>query len=112
MADGMEKTEENKNIVDELTKYVSTFVDDLDENSTESNLTIIDSEYSEYSSLNYDKEEKYRDYAFSLDDGIKSCKCLPSCSSIHYDAEVSQTHLNWMQYAKARKTYVPQNDEY
>lgn len=110
MADVMEKTKENKNVIEKLTKDVGKFFDDPDENSTDSNLSKLDSD-EESDSIHFDKEEESRDYSLPLDDEIKSCKCLPSCSSIQYDAEVSQTHLNWMQYAKARKTFAPQDDE-
>lgn len=67
----------------------------------------------EYFSAYDDELKEYADYAASLEDGlIESCKCLPACSSIHYDAEVSQTHLSWKEYSKARKTYFADLEEY
>lgn len=75
------------------------------------NVTSYDDDDEHFSA--YDEEMmEYLDYSAKLDNSkIKSCKCLPSCSSIHYDAEVSQTHLSWREYSQARKIYKEHQDE-
>lgn len=71
----------------------------------------IDENNTEFSSFDQHETSGNRDNSYLIDGGIESCKCLPSCTSIHYDAEVSQAHLNWMRYAKARKFYKPSDEE-
>lgn len=62
---------------------------------------------------NFDSNEdfemdEYLNYASPID-GV-SCKCLPSCSSIHYDAEISQTTLNSVRHN--RRNYPDDGDEW
>lgn len=61
----------------------------------------------------YDMEE-YLDLISSSTDAYSSCKCLPSCSSIHYDVEISQTNLNLDKYKqkKSVNNNDNSNDEY
>lgn len=42
---------------------------------------------------------------------IESCRCLPACSSIHYDAELSQTKVDKVQHWKARGFSDDDDDE-
>lgn len=65
----------------------------------------------EFSSFDQYETKENRNNTYLIDGGTESCKCLPSCTSIHYDAEVSQAHLDWMRYAKARKFYKPNDEE-
>lgn len=53
------------------------------------------------------------EYADSGDSAgtYQSCNCLPSCTSIHYDAEISQSALNLMQYFKANNIFDDKDDE-
>lgn len=65
----------------------------------------------EENNMKFSSFDQYETKENRNDVGTESCKCLPSCTSIHYDAEVSQAHLNWMRYAKARKFYKPNDEE-
>jgi hypothetical protein len=50
-----------------------------------------------------DEEEDYEfeDYDFKDEEkSSKSCQCLPSCSSISYGVEISQTSINLNEHAK------------
>lgn len=35
---------------------------------------------------------------FTLD--IKKCNCLPTCTTISYSTEISQTSINWKEYVE------------
>lgn len=39
------------------------------------------------------------------------CKCLPSCSSIHYDADVSDTKMDMISHYKATNQYAKEDEE-
>lgn len=60
--------------------------------------------------LDYEMDE-YVDSEESSDETYKSCNCLPSCTSIHYDAEISQSLMNLVQYYKANKMYDKEDEE-
>lgn len=97
MTEGMDRSDNNINSTFHQQDFTSKANDDDEE----------------YFSAYDDELTEYADYAASLEDGlIESCKCLPACSSIHYDAEVSQTHLSWKEYSKARKTYSADQEKY
>ena len=64
----------------------------------------------------YSKVEK-KNMLVNLEEGIGNyvkkekriegeCDCLPSCTSIQYDAEISQADLNWKNVLKALKLNV------
>lgn len=42
----------------------------------------------------------------------RPCNCLPPCHSIIYDAQVSQTPLNWTSYSKTLNTPKNESSEY
>lgn len=58
-------------------------------------------------------EHGMEEYADSLDSTgtYHSCNCLPSCTSIHYDAEISQSALNLMQYSAVNKMFNKNDHE-
>jgi hypothetical protein len=64
----------------------------------------------DFSEDDYEHEE-YPDYAVSVQNGLSSCKCLPSCSSIQYDAEISQTKLNVVKHYKATSMFEEEDEE-
>lgn len=55
--------------------------------------------------------DEYVDPEESSDETYKSCNCLPSCTSIHYDVEISQSMLNLVQYYKANNMYDKEDEE-
>ncbi|XP_053658997.1 pickpocket protein 28-like [Anopheles marshallii] len=42
-----------------------------------------------------------------LTEMVKRCNCLPACSSVHYDAEVTQTTLDMESFLRAHKDLQP-----
>lgn len=48
----------------------------------------------------------------NMDAEFKTCKCLPSCSSIYYDAEISQTSFDLVKYFKANNAFVTKDEEW
>lgn len=63
--------------------------------------------------VSYDYEnEEYVDPPPDKDEPVTSCKCLPSCTSIHYDSEISQTNFDIIKYYKANKAYEKSSDQY
>lgn len=64
-------------------------------------------------------DEEFQDSAEDKNDFIdeatkrafNSCHCLPACSSILYDTEISQTKVNMEKHKKATETYNPGDDE-
>lgn len=84
------------------------------ENSTDYDLpanTTLEKEKDKYVNYDYENEE-YVDPMSDKDDFASSCKCLPSCSSIHYDSELSQTSFDIIKYYKANKAYEKRTDQY
>lgn len=65
-----------------------------------------------------DDEDGNRDILEGDDDdeaattGYKACGCLPACSSITYDAEISQTPVDFVQRFKANNVYDDEDDEW
>lgn len=57
---------------------------------------------------NYELERLYEDRE---DNFFKSCECLPSCQSIHYDAEISLNNMNIEEYMKAKGTFDSMDNE-
>lgn len=74
--------------------------DDDKEDIPVKNQTIFENDHSNSSFVELD-EEYYEDVK-ALHESHDSCRCLPSCTSIHYDAEISQTYLNLDKYNKKR----------
>lgn len=58
------------------------------------------------SKIDYEMDE-YLEYSSKTE--ASSCKCLPSCASIYYDAEISQTILDLVKYN--RKKYPFDGEE-
>lgn len=58
------------------------------------------------SEIDYEMDE-YLEYSSKTE--ASSCKCLPSCASIYYDAEISQTILDLVKYN--RKKYPFDGEE-
>jgi hypothetical protein len=54
-----------------------------------------------------DEEQELR----SLSKWFKPCRCLPPCSSINYDAEISQSQIDIQKHLKANKAFEEEDDE-
>lgn len=55
--------------------------------------------------------DEYFDYEDVHRNDSQNCNCLPACSSIHYDTEISQNTLNSARYFKANKIDDEGDDE-
>lgn len=64
-------------------------------------------EHSEYEwDVNHDSESDIHDMR------KKSCKCLPTCRSIKYDAEISQTFTNHLKFFQESDNVHEDDSEY
>uniref|UniRef100_A0A182NA42 Pickpocket n=1 Tax=Anopheles dirus TaxID=7168 RepID=A0A182NA42_9DIPT len=43
---------------------------------------------------------------------ISNCNCLPACSSVHYDVEITQTSLDMEKFIQANKIPIRDSDEF
>lgn len=53
----------------------------------------------------YENDEYIENEPLDLMLDFKTCGCLPSCSSIHYDAEISQTKINVRKHLRANQVF-------
>lgn len=75
---------------------------DLSEKPAKSNKKVVEP-------IQKDEMDEYVDPEASF--GLyKSCNCLPSCTSIHYDTEVSQSAVDLVEYYKANNFYDKEKD--
>lgn len=59
------------------------------------------SEDDDHFASNFDYEmNEYHEHSSNTE--ASSCKCLPSCASIYYDAEISQTALDLVNYKRQK----------
>jgi hypothetical protein len=89
----MEKTETKTN----------KLVDSLEDNFLEANSSDDVLSKSFFGNATYDDDDDLEDDDLSVE--FKSCSCLPSCSSIHYDAEISRTKINIRKHLRANQAY-------
>lgn len=111
--------------VKKTTNEKHQFMDDMDAINSEDaarNISVDfydDDPLAQSNSIDFDEdienssEHGMDEYADSGDSAgtYQSCNCLPSCTSIHYDAEISQSALNLMQYFKANNIFDDKDDE-
>lgn len=101
------------------------FMDDMDEINREDasgNISVDfydDDQQVDSDEIDFDEEIEssddgqtgYDDDTADSSESYRSCNCLPSCTSIHYDAEISQTELNLLQYYKDTNMHEKLHDE-
>jgi hypothetical protein len=58
----------------------------------------------EYRDLDYEEELRNSSKEF------KACTCLPSCSSIDYDVEISQSSIDIQRHLKANKVFEEEDE--
>lgn len=110
-----EKKDEKKELVD---KVKNLFERNLFEDNDNDNTTIppdyesVDaSSNRSYSLYEYDNDEYFEPGQHLEKNTFESCKCMPACSSIHYDSAVSQTNFNIIKYYKANKAYEKRDEQ-
>lgn len=70
-------------------------------------------EYDENFSTPYDYENDLQndEYVEMKGSSSKSCKCLPSCSSIRYNAEISQTKVKNQNHLRANQIFDDEEEK-
>lgn len=76
-------------------------VEELEENFLEPNSSDDELTHSLFGNSSYEDDDD--DYDTGPE--FQSCSCMPSCSSIHYDAEISRTKVNIKKHLKANQAY-------
>jgi hypothetical protein len=62
-----------------------------------------------------DEDDDYRDLDYEEElrnssKEFKACTCLPSCSSIDYDVEISQSSIDIQSHLKANKVFEEEDE--
>lgn len=91
----MEKTETNTN----------KLVEELEDNFLGMNSSSEELSQSFFGNDTYEDDDDDAKFEF------EPCNCLPSCSSIHYDAEVSRTKINIWKHLRANQVYEDENEK-
>lgn len=81
-------------------------VEELEENFLDLNSSNDDLGESIFGNDTYDIDDDEEGSSFDF----KPCHCLPSCSSIHYDTDISRTKINVRKHLKANQVYEIEND--
>lgn len=97
----------------ELSKEVqNTNNDDEAFNSTEAINTafaqsffVSNSSENEYDDDEIEEEDDFNDFEY------ENCDCLPSCSSIDYDVQISQSPIDIQKHLKAHNDFYDPDDE-